>query len=307
MSIRVFLSIVALSFFFRSTGQQNALFLIVTHDHRFHGVRNEAGDTIIPVEYHYYGGQPEHQKLQHLILDFVGLPGGILLKADSAQVAQTFYTTFDRLGKILYHPFAYDNGPDYVHEGLRRFVDVQKGKMGLVRPDGKIVISAEYDFLSPLENGYTTAHNGVKRITEDGGEHWSITPRAEGEHVKVVLNREGKIVRGKKNKTGKYTVFDRNDSLYYPKYYLENEKEKIMLDSLGNRLEVKKLFAFEGHTLDLKIFDRPRSGFPYYVIGEVASWKDYVLVDENGKLYYYDYLKPAVPLSKYLQRYKLEQ
>ncbi len=304
MKIHIFLSIVGLFLSFGSFSQQSSLFLIVTSDELFQGIRNKKGDTIIPVEYYYSGEFSADEEIDCTVIDMTGLPRGIHFQYDSLHAAQTTHTTFNRQGEILYHPLLFDNGPDYVQEGLRRFVNIRTGKVGLVRPDGDIVIPATYDFITPMENGYITAYNGVKRQTEDGGEHWTIVPDAEKDFSKIILNRNGERAYGVKHKKDSYSVLNKSDSLYYPLYYRENEKEEVLMDSLNRNAMVKEFVALDYQSGKLIIFDRPRKNFPYYVMGESNAWKDYLLVDRSGKIYYFDYLHRAIPLTEYLRTSK---
>lgn len=68
-----------------------------------------------------------------------------------------------------YGIFQYDNGDDYVCEGLRRIVD-DNGKIGYADSKGKVIIAPRFAFAFPFENG-------VAKVTDDGysvseGEHW---------------------------------------------------------------------------------------------------------------------------------------
>jgi WG containing repeat len=69
--------------------------------------------------------------------------------------------------QILYKPFIFDNGPDYVQEGLLRYIE--DGKMGFVDEAGKKMITAEYDFVSPFEGGVARFCNGCRAV--EVGEH----------------------------------------------------------------------------------------------------------------------------------------
>ena len=57
-----------------------------------------------------------------------------------------------------YAAFQYDNGDDYVSEGLYRIVD-RKGRIGYADETGKTVIRPRFAFGYPFEGG-------------SGGEHW---------------------------------------------------------------------------------------------------------------------------------------
>ena len=76
------------------------------------------------------------------------------------------------------------------------------------------------------------------------------------------------------------------------------------MDSLNRNAMVKEFVALDYQSGKLIIFDRPRKNFPYYVIGESNTWKDYLLVDRSGKIYYFDYLHRAIPLTEYLRASK---
>lgn len=77
------------------------------------------------------------------------------------------WVAIDKKKQILYQPFIFDNGPDYVQEGLLRFVE--NGKMGFVNEAGKKVIAAEFDFVFPFAGGTARFCNGCKTIED--GEH----------------------------------------------------------------------------------------------------------------------------------------
>ena len=57
----------------------------------------------------------------------------------------------DRDRNTLFNVFNYDNGPDYISEGLFRIVG--KSKVGYADKKGTIVINAAYDMGEPFSNG----------------------------------------------------------------------------------------------------------------------------------------------------------
>lgn len=71
-------------------------------------------------------------------------------------------------------PFRYDNGPDYVREGLYRIVD-GKGRMGYADESGRVVIAPRFAFALPFEGGKAkvTDTGQRKEVPGSGGEHWS--------------------------------------------------------------------------------------------------------------------------------------
>jgi len=82
-------------------------------------------------------------------------------------ITEDGWVAINRKKQILYKPFIFDNGPDYVKEGMLRFVE--NGKMGFVNEAGKKVIQAQFDFVYPFENGRARFCNGCKTIKD--GEH----------------------------------------------------------------------------------------------------------------------------------------
>jgi hypothetical protein len=77
------------------------------------------------------------------------------------------WVAINKKKKVLYKPFIYDNGPDYVQDGLLRYVE--NGKMGFVDEAGKKIIPAEFDFVSSFENGSARFCNGCRSVKD--GEH----------------------------------------------------------------------------------------------------------------------------------------
>ncbi|HRP70347.1 MAG TPA: WG repeat-containing protein, partial [Turneriella sp.] len=80
------------------------------------------------------------------------------------------WVAINKKNKVLYHPYIYDNGPDYVKEGLLRFVE--NGKMGFVDERGKKIIHAQFDFVAPFESGKAKYCIGCQKIQD--GEHSRI-------------------------------------------------------------------------------------------------------------------------------------
>lgn len=77
----------------------------------------------------------------------------------------------DRDNRLILRPYIFDNGPDYVEEGLARFIE--NGKMGFHDQALNIIIPAKYDFVYPFEKG--TAQAGTNCTTQQHGEHSSVS------------------------------------------------------------------------------------------------------------------------------------
>ena len=67
---------------------------------------------------------------------------------------------------IILKPYIYDNGPDYLEEGLFRFVE--QGKIGFVNLEGQKIIKAKYDFATPFSDGLSEYYIGGEEVYENG-------------------------------------------------------------------------------------------------------------------------------------------
>ena len=64
----------------------------------------------------------------------------------------------DNQGKELFYVYKYDNGPDYIREGLFRIMD-EDGWIGFADSLGNVVIKPQFKFATSFENGKSTSHN----------------------------------------------------------------------------------------------------------------------------------------------------
>jgi hypothetical protein len=91
----------------------------------------------------------------------------------------------DKKENEILKPFIFDNGPDYLQEGLFRFVE--NSKIGFADIDGQKIIKAKYDFATPFDNGLSEYTLGGKKEYDQGGEHWWWT----GGYESGYINRDG--------------------------------------------------------------------------------------------------------------------
>lgn len=69
-------------------------------------------------------------------------------------------------------PFIFENGPDYLSEGMYRIVDEQ-GRMGFANARHQVVITPQFSFSFPFEHGQAKATlKGKARCDSVGCEHW---------------------------------------------------------------------------------------------------------------------------------------
>jgi hypothetical protein len=124
--------------------------------------------------------------------------GEIVIPAKYFAAEDTLHTTafvyedkdwklIDRNENTLLFPFIYDNGPDYIVEGVFRFVENEK--MGFATHEGKIVIPARFDFVMPFENGIAEYHIGGYREYLPDGEHWYWTGSKETGYINCAGER----------------------------------------------------------------------------------------------------------------------
>ena len=73
----------------------------------------------------------------------------------------------DRSGQRLFEVFAYDNGPDYVEEGLFRVI--REGEIGYANPLGEVVIPCQFECAYPFEGGRAKVAEVCSTVQE--GEH----------------------------------------------------------------------------------------------------------------------------------------
>ena len=70
-------------------------------------------------------------------------------------------------GEVVYHSYWFDNGPDYVEDGLFRIRDAQ-GKIGYADGfTGRMVIAPQYACAFPFENGVAQVALSGKEVRED--------------------------------------------------------------------------------------------------------------------------------------------
>jgi hypothetical protein len=73
----------------------------------------------------------------------------------------------DRKENILFNVYTYDNGPDYISDGLFRII--KDGKIGYADKNGHIIIKPQFDCAYPFKNSKAKVGKGCK--TQTDGEH----------------------------------------------------------------------------------------------------------------------------------------
>jgi hypothetical protein len=169
------------------------------------GFKDAKGHIILPARYMFTVSDTFSRKAA-IVIDSVGGP-----------------MVIDKTGKKILSPYIYDNGPDYVVEGVFRVVDENK-KMGFADLDGNVVIPIKYDFVTEFHDGlacfgsgYTVEQKGEMSFMKGGKwgfidhkgdtiipqvydemnwfESGTVTLKKDGKTV--TLDKAGKEVKGK--------------------------------------------------------------------------------------------------------------
>ena len=81
------------------------------------------------------------------------------------------WVAINRQDKIILTPYIFDNGPDYVQEGLFRYVE--NNKIGFANLQGQKVIKASFDFVSPFNSGLAAFNiGGQSKKVDDEHSSW---------------------------------------------------------------------------------------------------------------------------------------
>lgn len=147
----IFLFVLVFCFHISSKGQSNSdcyfLFSDDSSGVELYGYRDSEGEIIIEPMYRY--GYSESFCNMAIVLnqryEWIGINGQ---------------------NQVVLFPFIYDNGPDYVEDGLFRFVE--DGMIGFANLDGHKLIHAQFSFVFPFSDGYAKYFIGGERIDAKG-------------------------------------------------------------------------------------------------------------------------------------------
>ena len=107
----------------------------------------------------------------------------------------------DKNDQIVLVPFMYDNGPDYLQEGLFRFLE--NNKMGFADSTGKKEIPAQFDFVTPFSNGYALYYIGGEKIYQNGKTEAQIMEEGTADFGDLHWSWGGEVIeKGYINKKG---------------------------------------------------------------------------------------------------------
>ena len=128
---------------------------------------NQTGDTIIPIG-----------KYQHSFTDTI-FSFGIVSTGYKIHAINTF-------DSILFDVFIFDNGPDYINDGLFRII--RDGKIGYANERGEIVIQPQYQCAYPFENGKAQVAVNCTETIEFEMKKWESTEW-------ITIDKKGNVIK----------------------------------------------------------------------------------------------------------------
>jgi hypothetical protein len=94
----------------------------------------------------------------------------------------------DRNNRKLFTVFNFDNGPDYVEEGLFRIIDDRTGFIGFADMNGRVIISPRFFYADSFSEGFA-AFNEEGKFELLDEEHTTITGGKWG-----YIDKSGKVI-----------------------------------------------------------------------------------------------------------------
>lgn len=166
----------------------------------------------------------------------------------------------NRLGKFLFYPYYFDNGPDYIKENYLRIKD-ENGKVGFADKEGKVVISPKYDYATPFNMGFSSYCNGCYFDRKKDEEHPPIVGGTWG-YIDVNGNE---IIPIKKSNNQKDFII--NDGSFIPYQFNYSIYELSLLNKIFKfEKEINKKNISEGSKVNFEIISKHSENNPYYFI-----------------------------------------
>ncbi|MFR3332189.1 MAG: WG repeat-containing protein [Odoribacter splanchnicus] len=131
MMIKVYTVIL---FLFAGSASLQAQTLYKVEKNGFYGYVNAMNDTVIACEY------------IHVYTDSIKTLGFVFDSKKKKIIC------FNNKGERLFYVFKYDNGPDYIRDGLFRIMN-NKGLVGFADLSGNVVIEPQFKFAFPFCDG----------------------------------------------------------------------------------------------------------------------------------------------------------
>ncbi len=281
---------------------QAKLFYFITKEDRV-GVKDGSGKIIIPADYTALS-ESDGDTINGQIIFLIDPK-----KRGDALVLITPYSAFNRKGEFLFTPFFFDNGPDYISEGLFRIV--KNNKIGFADREGNVVIPPNFGFATPFQHGlsfYCVECSFYRDSIDADVEHnLRLNPDKWG-----ILGKDGTIlnnyVQARREKTDDCLPTDFippgfmddvpeiTDSLLakLPPQFVYSLEEKKLLKKFTSAayhraMVLAKVLTDSGTKVSYEIVERPKSTFPFYWIkgfrligGVYTDAEENFLISSNG-------------------------
>ena len=117
------------------------------------GYLNANGDTVIPIGKYFY-----------CYTDTITTFGKVI------DYKTGKFLEIDNNGNELFEIFPFDNGPDYLQNGLFRII--QNGKIGYADSIGRVVLKPTYNCAYPFEKGKAKVSGNCSSVPGDNHSVW---------------------------------------------------------------------------------------------------------------------------------------
>lgn len=268
------------------------------------GVKNSKDEVIIPAEFNdaRLRGLEDGQKIEENLIFF------IFHKDKKGYPPKSGGFMYDRKGNFLFHPFWFDNGPDYFSEGLMRFVG-DNNKVGFANKEGKIIIEPKYDFVFPFNYGYADFCNDCREecASKDDCEHHIIVGGTWGK-----INKKGEIIKPSEKPKSPNDI--EIEGVFYPNPFIYSEKEQKIIDFFRKQEKEIAYLHYEkfSNASDIKdrkvyfeIVDVPRKDFPFYEVYMYDNSRNreddctFIVSEDGEKVYHYDFWGEKMEFHKW--------
>lgn len=181
----------------------------------------------------------ESTKMKHLDFGFTVPESSMVTKV--VYIENKGFTAFNNSGKELFIIFPFDNGPDYISEGMFRIID---GDMiGFASEMGEIMIEPKFSAVYPFHSKLAAFCDGC--VTESDGEHKAWVNGNWG-----FINRKGEVVIPPKYNR---IISDFEDGFAI----VEREGVKLRINEKGEQIGMEESNNKKG-------ISKPEESFPDY-------------------------------------------
>jgi hypothetical protein len=271
------------------------------------GVKNSFGKIILKPR-PSYSNYNDNYKHNPVYGDIIYLEGEV----DDINEAHSWGMAYNKKGRFLFAPFAFDNGADGFSEGLTRFV--KNGKIGFANRHGDIVIDAKYDYADMFNYGIAAFCNGCHWESKDersfirGGTWGYINYKGEILHVQnKKANEKDQLVDSAKiiPYQFSYSAFEKRILSFF--YKLTEISKASFVNYVSTLDSNERILRYE-------IVERPSSFFPYYYVaafsydrsgeyrGDPFGGLNFCVNKRGNQFFYFD-ANELVPLKKWLKKY----